>query len=60
MLIPEDEQQNVLDVLWVLLSNVESKTDPKKSVLDKLEVEGAYNLLNRIKFTHHRPRWEKK
>ncbi len=58
-IIPFDEQQNVLDVYWVLLRSVESRTDNKKNILDANDVTQAYNLLNKIKFTPHRPYWEK-
>lgn len=57
-LIPAKEQQNFLDVLWQMLSNIEATVNPKKDILDKVMVEGAYDLLNRIGFTYLRPRWE--
>lgn len=56
--IPKNEQENVLDVLWILLRSVEGKVDPKKNILDKHEVTQAYNLLNRIGVTELRPSWE--
>ncbi len=58
-LIPEDEQQNVLDVLWVLLMDVEESVhNPRKDLFKRLNTESAYNLLNRIGYTKTRPRWE--
>lgn len=52
------EQENILDIYWQMLSEVESKIDHKKDALGKIMVEGAYNTLNRIGFTDNRPRWE--
>lgn len=58
MLIPEDEQENVLSVFWVLLSEVEMKLG-KNSIMEKHVVSQAYDLLNRIDYTKERPRFEK-
>ena len=58
MLIPDKEAENILSVYWQMLSVIEGHTDPKKDILDKFLVEGAYNVLNRIKFSPARPRWE--
>ncbi len=57
--IPENEIDNVLSVYWQLLSEVHVNTDPKKDILNKKLVEGAYNVLNRIGYTKARPIWEK-
>lgn len=54
--IPDDEQDNVIGVLWRLLRNLEENTTD--NVLDKRLVEQAYDLLNRIEVTKSRPRWE--
>lgn len=57
MLIPEEEQENVLNTLWVFLRNIESKVDPKVNILDKNDVEGCYRLLTRIGMIKSKPRW---
>lgn len=56
--IPENEKENLLSVYWQLLGEVEGRTNPKIDILDKVLVEGAYNVLNRIGATKARPRWE--
>tara|TARA_R110000803_G_C11709167_1_gene286647 strand:+ start:47 stop:262 length:216 start_codon:yes stop_codon:yes gene_type:complete len=56
--IPEDEKCNVLSIYWQMLQEIESRTDPKRQVLDAHLVQGAYNVLNRIGSTDARPRWE--
>lgn len=56
--IPESEKSNVLSIYWQMLQEIESRTDPKRQVLDAHLVQGAYNLLNRIGSTDARPRWE--
>lgn len=56
--MPTNEQDNVLSIYWQMLGQIESRTNPKEDILDKLLVEDAYNVLNRIGYTHHRPRWE--
>lgn len=50
-----NEQEDVLGVLWALLSRLEGNC---KDEGDKTLVSNAYDLLNRIKFTDKRPRWE--
>lgn len=59
MLIPEDKQQDVLDVMWVLLSSAESYCSDK-DVIARLDVEGAFRILRDIGYTKHYPRWENK
>lgn len=43
---------------WQLLSTVESKVTTE-DILDKHLVTAAYDQLNRIGYSKHRPRWEK-
>ena len=57
MLIPEDEQDNVLHVYWVLLAEIEM-TLKKEDALRKHTVSQAYDLLNRIGYTKNRPAFE--
>lgn len=58
--IPENERANFLSVYWQMLREIEAETDPEKSPLNKVLVEGGYSLLNRIGATSLRPVWEKK
>jgi hypothetical protein len=61
--IPDDEVENILDIYWQMLVQVESKVNPRDDVLDKRLVEAAYIVLNRVatKTGHHNnklhPRW---
>lgn len=57
MLIPEDEQENIIHVYWVLLRELESRIG-KNDVLTKISVEGAYDLLSRLKIIGPRPSGE--
>jgi hypothetical protein len=57
--IPSEEQENVIDMFWVLLTSLEGKCEDT-DILDKRDVESGYNILNRIGYTTARPRWEKK
>ncbi len=56
--IPEKEQDNFVSVLWQLLREVESKTDPKTDPTNVCLVEGGYRLLNRTVFPNVKPRWK--
>lgn len=56
--IPEEEQDNVLHMYWVLLAEVEM-TLKKEDAIRKHTVSQAYDLLNRIDYTKERPRFEK-
>jgi len=58
MLIPVDRQQDVIDVFWVLLTSLESDTDPKKDVFDRLTVEAGYRIMNDLNVTTEGPRWK--
>jgi hypothetical protein len=57
-IIPQKEQENVLGVLWFLLQDAEGKCS--QDPVMKLHISQTYDLLNRIKFTENRPRWEEK
>ena len=46
--IKQEEWDNVKHMLWVLLRTVEGKTDPKKDIFQKRDVEGGYNLIKRV------------
>lgn len=58
MLIPENRQQDILDVFWVLLRTIES-TATDKDVLDRRDVECGYRILRDIGYYNLYPRWEK-
>lgn len=57
--IPKKEMENFISVYWQLLREVEENTEPDKDILNKLLVEGGYNVLNRAGICQHRPRWER-
>lgn len=59
-LIPKDREEDVLYMFGQLLSALESKVNPRDDMLDKHLVNSAYNVLNDIGYTTHRPPWEKK
>ena len=54
-IIPTDRQQDVLDVMWQLLINFESKTSTTGDNLDELLIRQSYDLLNDLGFTVLRP-----
>jgi hypothetical protein len=56
MIIPEDKQQDLLDVLWPILVHVESRVK-QEDILIRRDVEFAFKLLNQLKITTARPRW---
>lgn len=60
-IIHEEEQQNVLDMFWFMLSTIESSINPEKDLIDKNTVESGYELLKRIGFIEEdqQPRWIK-
>ena len=58
--IPDEEKANVLSIYWMMLRDLESQISPDSLVCDKNLVEGAYNVLNRIGASDHRPHWESK
>lgn len=53
----EQDLEDVLSIYWTMLQTIESNTS-QTDVLDKILVTNAYNLLNRINYSQHRPRWE--
>jgi hypothetical protein len=61
--IPDDEVENILDIYWQMLVQLESNVNPRDDILDKRLVEAAYIVLNRVgeKTQHHncklKPRW---
>jgi len=57
--IPENEVENFISVYWQMLAEIESRTDPKKDILNALLVEGAYKVLDRSGIIKRVPRWKK-
>ena len=57
--IPRDEQKNVLDMFWQLLSDCESRAWSNDDAVLKHMVTSGYDLLNRLRYTAERPRLEK-
>jgi hypothetical protein len=55
--IPKSEQENFISVYWQMLREIESNTDPKKDILNKHLVDGAYRLLNRAGICDNKPCW---
>lgn len=54
MLIPEHEQQNVLDIFWSMLRYIEVRVK-EEDILAMRDVEYAYKLLNRLGITKSCP-----
>jgi len=59
MKIPEDEQENVLHLFWIMLRECESQAvrGDKHDPCLKITVEGGYTVLNRIGLTKNQPHW---
>ena len=58
--ISEYDMEDLLSVYWQMMKKIESSTDPVANWMDAAVVVGAYNVLNRIGLSSHRPRWEEK
>lgn len=58
MLIPEDRQQDVLDVFWVLLREAEVRAS--KHPIARRDVEAGYRLMRDLGVTTAYPQWEGK
>jgi hypothetical protein len=58
--IPKDEQENILDIYWQMLMQIESHTKPEKQPLDAHLVEAAYKVLDRAGLYVGKPRWKEK
>lgn len=57
--IPKHEMANFISVFWQMLGEIEANTDPKKDALNKILVEGAYNVLRRSNITDQQARWNR-
>jgi len=58
-MIPEDEQEIAISLLWMHLRESESTCKKNDAVL-KLQIKQTYDWLNKIGFTTLRPSWETK
>ena len=56
-LIPEDEQQNVLDNFWLMMRECETKAECNNDVVLKHWVEQWYQIWNRLTGSSNKPRW---
>lgn len=56
--IKKKDQEDVLHMLWIITTSLESRIDPLKDILDKNEVDAAYIVLNRVGYTQNHPRWD--
>ena len=57
-ILTKDEAQNLLDMYWSMLRNLESNAKPEDT-LDRYQVESAYMVWNRIYNTKLKPTWQK-
>lgn len=58
--IPRKEQENALYLLWVNATALETHVEIGSHAIDRINVEGAYNFLNRVGYTDARPGWEER
>ncbi len=59
--IPRNEHDNVLYMLWINTTALESLVDTRDTsvhAIDRMNVTAGYNLLNRLGYTDARPGWE--
>lgn len=56
-LIPKSREEDLLGVFWAMLVTAEGRIDPRRDVLDRMDVEAGYRLLNDIGYTTLQPRW---
>ena len=56
--IPEHETENILDLYWQILRDLESK-HPNDMYIQQVIVHAAYTVLNRCGITDLRPRNER-
>jgi len=58
MKIPEKDQQDVIDLFWQMLMELEGRTKPDENILNKMLVEDGFKVMQRIGVTTHKPRWK--
>ncbi len=58
--IPDDEIENFISVFWQMMREIEERTDPEKDKLNKILVDGAYNILNRSGIHSGSSKWATK
>jgi len=58
-MIPEHEQQNILDSFWIMLQECESKAEQNNDAVLKHWVNQWYQQINRITGKNHKPDWRK-
>ena len=55
----QENYQDLIELFWQYLQNIESRTKPEEDVLDKMAVEDGYKLWNRLYHTNIKPRWQR-
>jgi hypothetical protein len=55
----QDDHQNLMELFWQYLQNIESRTKPEEDILDKIAVEDGYKLWNRLSNGKLKPRWQR-
>lgn len=53
-----EDGRNLIELFWQMLRTIESHTNPQENILDKIQVEDAYKLWNRINKQNLKPRWQ--
>lgn len=56
--IPEEEQENVLAVMWIMIGRLHEEARNNGDVLARRDVEAYYRLWNRITGDNHMAAWE--
>ena len=61
MTIPEEEQDRVVAIFWLMLRVIEARTKPEIDASNKLLVENGFDMMNRIGVTTNvTPVWRDK
>ena len=55
----DEDKQNLIELFWVYLRNIESRTKPSEDILDKIAVEDGYKIWNKIHNSKLKARWER-
>ncbi len=57
--IPEERMDDVMSVYWQMMRHMEQTAYESKNSVDKLIVQGAFQLWNDITGSNHKPLWKK-
>ncbi len=58
--IPKDRMDNVMSIYWQMLKHMEQDAYESKNTLDRMLVEGAFQVWNGISHDNHEPLWKNK